>query len=154
MEQQSAVIFLFSASIKLDIVSLQSDKLGPALRPGVCCWPGPCHSCILYSCTQQMEQRSVPVTAWAKVLEPHDISRLSGALLALLKDLLWIGGAARLSGLVWLRSRGWGWSWLFCGSWLLYRIWSSQLLLLILDVALIHTWQITSLLGRQNHRKV
>ena len=30
MEQQSAVIFSFSATIILDIVSLQSDKLGPA----------------------------------------------------------------------------------------------------------------------------
>ena len=57
-------------------------------------------------------------------------------------------------GLAQEQGLGWGWSWLFCGSWLLYRIWSSQLLLLILDVALIHTWQITSLLGRQNHRKV
>ena len=33
-----------------------------------------------------MEQRIVHVTAWAKVLEPHDISNLT------LEDLLWIGG--------------------------------------------------------------
>ena len=62
------------------------------------------------------------------------------------------GGEVVRDGLAQEQGLGWGWSWLFCGSWLLYRIWSSQLLLLILDVALIHTWQITSLLGRQNHR--
>ena len=50
MEQQSAVIFLFSASIKLDIVSLQSDKLGPAPWRLLLAWAMPqLYSVQLYS---------------------------------------------------------------------------------------------------------
>ena len=48
-----------------------------------------------------MEQRSVPVTAWAEFLDPCDISSLSGAKLS--------GTARSGSG----AGRGWGWSWLF-----------------------------------------
>ena len=46
-----------------------------------------------------------------------------------------------MTGTVWLRRRGW--SLLFCGSRLLYRIWSNLWLLLILDVALTFksSWQ-------------